>query len=53
VPLFGTRKLERVEENVGALDIELTSGDLEEFDAAGLPFKGERYLEAILKRSGL
>jgi len=34
VPIPGTRRLERLDENLGAAAIELTSGDLEEIDAA-------------------
>jgi aryl-alcohol dehydrogenase-like predicted oxidoreductase len=34
VPIPGTRKLERLEENLGAVDIELTSDDLGEIDRA-------------------
>jgi Aldo/keto reductase family len=36
VPIPGTRKLERLDENLGSVDIELTSEDLRELDAAGL-----------------
>ncbi|MBB4121338.1 aldo/keto reductase [Martelella radicis] len=53
VPLFGTRRLERFEENIGALDVKLTAVDLAEIDAAGFTPKGARYPDAILKRSGL
>jgi aryl-alcohol dehydrogenase-like predicted oxidoreductase len=34
VPIPGTRKLERLDENLGAIAIELTSGDLREIDTA-------------------
>ena len=34
VPIPGTRKLERMHENLGALDIVLTAGDLSEIDSA-------------------
>ncbi|WP_319519074.1 aldo/keto reductase [uncultured Martelella sp.] len=53
VPLFGTRRIERFEENIGALHIRLSAADLAEIDAAGFRTTGERYPEAILKRSGL
>lgn len=55
VPLFGTRRLERFEENIGALDIELDSSDLAEIEAAAgeIAIVGERYPADILKRSGL
>ncbi|TGR23172.1 MULTISPECIES: aldo/keto reductase [unclassified Mesorhizobium] len=55
VPLFGTRKLERFEENIGALDVTLTAADLTEIEtaAAQIGVKGARYPDAILARSGL
>ena len=53
MPLFGTRRLERFEENIGALDITLTTDDLAEIEAAQFRPTGERYAEAMLKRSGL
>ncbi len=55
VPLFGTRRLERFEENIGALQLQLTPADLAEIEtaAAAIPIQGERYPEAVLKRSGL
>ena len=34
VPIPGTRKLERLEQNIAAVEIELTAGDLAEIDAA-------------------
>ncbi|MDK4706300.1 aldo/keto reductase [Rhizobium sp. CNPSo 4062] len=53
VPLFGTRKLERFEENIGALDIALDQSDLDEIEQANIVIQGARYPEAILRRSGL
>lgn len=53
VPLFGTRKLERFEENIGAANIVLTSEDLTAIEQANFKVTGERYAEAMLKRSGL
>ena len=55
VPLFGTRKLERFEENIGALDVTLTPDDLAEIQlvASRITIEGARYPEAMLKRSGL
>lgn len=53
VPLFGTRKLERFEENIGALEVVLTSEDLASIQDANFKATGERYAEAMLKRSGL
>ena len=51
VPIPGTRKLERLEENLDATSIQLTDTDLQEInDAAGrIPIEGERYPEALEK----
>jgi aryl-alcohol dehydrogenase-like predicted oxidoreductase len=48
VPIPGTTKLARLEENLGAADIELTADDLREIDAAASPIEvqGARYSEA-------
>jgi aryl-alcohol dehydrogenase-like predicted oxidoreductase len=53
VPLFGTRRLERFDENIGALDITLTTADLAEIDSSGFQAAGARYPEEHLKRVGL
>ncbi|EJT05888.1 aldo/keto reductase [Rhizobium sp. CCGE 510] len=53
VPLFGTRKLERFEENIGALNIALDRSDLDEIEQADIVIQGARYPEAVLRRSGL
>lgn len=55
VPLFGTRRLERFNENVGALSVTLTPGDLQDIaaGAAAITVEGARYPAAILKHSGL
>ena len=55
VPLFGTRRLERFEENVGALELELTPADLAEIASVSgsIKVEGARYPEDILRRSGL
>jgi aryl-alcohol dehydrogenase-like predicted oxidoreductase len=45
VPIPGTRRLERVDENVAAAAIELTAEDLDEIDNAGIAVHGERYSE--------
>jgi len=47
VPIPGTRRVERLEENVGAADLELTAGDLAEIDeaAATIEVQGARYPE--------
>jgi aryl-alcohol dehydrogenase-like predicted oxidoreductase len=48
VPIPGTRKIERLEENIGAASIELTPGDLREIEdaAAKIPVQGARYPES-------
>jgi aryl-alcohol dehydrogenase-like predicted oxidoreductase len=46
VPIPGTTKLHRVEENIAAADIELTSEDLREIEEAHLSAEGARYSEA-------
>ena len=55
VPIPGTRKLERLDENVGAAAVELTSADLREIDGAAskITIQGARYPEALEKRTGL
>jgi aryl-alcohol dehydrogenase-like predicted oxidoreductase len=49
VPIPGTRRLERLEENLGAVQVELASGDLAAIDAAaaGITVVGARYPEAM------
>ncbi len=51
VPIPGTTKLQRLDENTRAVDIELTSEDLREIDyaAAKIPVHGERYPENLQK----
>jgi aryl-alcohol dehydrogenase-like predicted oxidoreductase len=51
VPIPGTRKLTRLEENVGAASVELTADDLREIDAAAarIQVQGERLPEAVLR----
>ena len=55
VPIPGTKKLERLEENIGAVAVELTSDDLREIDSAAskVTIQGDRYPEALEKRTGL
>jgi len=45
VPIPGTTKLHRLEENIGAADVELTQGDLRQIDVAlsHIEVQGERY----------
>ncbi len=54
VPIPGTRKLERLDENIGALAVELTSGDLREIDsaAAKITVQGARYPEELDRMTG-
>jgi len=54
VPIPGTTKLARLDENLGAVEIELTSDDLGEIDsaAAKITVQGARYNEKLLKLSG-
>ncbi len=46
VPIPGTTKVHRLEENIAASGIELTPGDLEEIAAAQIDARGARYSEA-------
>jgi aryl-alcohol dehydrogenase-like predicted oxidoreductase len=54
VPIPGTTKLHRLEENIGAAAIELTSGDLREIESAAAEIKvqGARYPESMEKITG-
>jgi aryl-alcohol dehydrogenase-like predicted oxidoreductase len=54
VPIPGTTKLHRLEENIAAADAELSPGDLREIDAAASKIKvrGARLPEQILQLSG-
>lgn len=49
VPIPGTRRLERLDENIGAADIELTPGDLNEIELAAsqIAVEGARYPEEL------
>jgi aryl-alcohol dehydrogenase-like predicted oxidoreductase len=55
VPIPGTTKQHRLEENLGAVELELTAVDLHEIDVAlsGIEVQGERLPEAVLKMTGL
>ncbi len=48
VPIPGSRKLERLDENIGALTVELTPDDLREINTAisRMTIQGDRYPEA-------
>lgn len=52
VPLFGTRKLQRFEENIGALNVTLDQADLDEIEQANIVVQGARYPDAMLRFSG-
>ncbi len=55
VPIPGTTKLHRLDENIGALSVELTAGDLADIDAATsrIPVEGARYPERLEQMTGL
>ncbi len=55
VPIPGTRKLERLEENSGAAGVELGAGDLHEIDtaAAKIEVQGARYTEQMERMTNL
>ncbi len=46
VPIPGTTRLDRLDENLGAADIELTAEELREIDDAQIEAEGARYSEA-------
>jgi aryl-alcohol dehydrogenase-like predicted oxidoreductase len=54
VPIPGTTKLHRLEENIGAASLELTTTDLEEIDnvASQIEIQGARYPEAVEQMTG-
>jgi aryl-alcohol dehydrogenase-like predicted oxidoreductase len=53
VPIPGSRKIERLEENIGAVGIEFTSDDLREIESAlsKITVQGDRYPKDIMKMS--
>jgi aryl-alcohol dehydrogenase-like predicted oxidoreductase len=55
VPIPGTTKLHRLEENLGAVTLDLTAADLAEIAAevSKVQVQGERLPEAVLKMTGL
>ena len=55
VPIPGTTKLQRMEENIGAASVELTAEDLREIDSAAsqITVQGERYPEDMERRTNL
>jgi aryl-alcohol dehydrogenase-like predicted oxidoreductase len=54
VPIPGTTKLHRLEENIGAVSVNLTSDDLREFGnaASKIAVQGARYPEELQKMVG-
>jgi aryl-alcohol dehydrogenase-like predicted oxidoreductase len=54
VPIPGTTKLHRLEENIGAVSVELTPADLGEIDtaASNITVHGARYPEALERMTG-
>lgn len=54
VPIPGTTKINRMEENLGAVDVELTKADLQQIEDATskLSLEGARLPEAMLKMTG-
>ena len=54
-PIPGTTKLRRLEENLGAMNVELTGDDLKQINeaASNLRVEGARLPEAMLKMTGL
>jgi aryl-alcohol dehydrogenase-like predicted oxidoreductase len=55
VPIPGTTKLKRLEENIGAAEVELTQNDLDEIETAAskIDVQGERYPERLEQMTGL
>jgi aryl-alcohol dehydrogenase-like predicted oxidoreductase len=55
VPIPGTTKQKRLEENIGAAAVDLTPEDLREIDraASAIRIEGARYPEALERRTGL
>jgi aryl-alcohol dehydrogenase-like predicted oxidoreductase len=55
VPIPGTKKLERLDENIGAVAVELTPDDLREIQSAAsqITVQGARYPEHLERMTGL
>jgi aryl-alcohol dehydrogenase-like predicted oxidoreductase len=53
-PIPGTRRLERLEENLGAADVEVTADDLREIEdaASKITVQGARYPEHLERLTG-
>src|SRR5262245_22644233 len=54
VPIPGTRRLERLDENIGAASVELTAGELREIESAAsqITVQGARYPEHLEQLTG-
>jgi aryl-alcohol dehydrogenase-like predicted oxidoreductase len=54
VPIPGTRRLERLEENIGGSNVELTADDLREIEdaASQITVQGARYPEHLERLTG-
>jgi len=54
VPILGTTKLHRLDENIGAVSVELTPADLGDIDdaAAKIAVQGARYPEKLEQMTG-
>jgi aryl-alcohol dehydrogenase-like predicted oxidoreductase len=54
VPIPGTTKLHRLEENIGAAEVELTPDDLRELESAAsrITLQGDRYPEHLERMTG-
>jgi aryl-alcohol dehydrogenase-like predicted oxidoreductase len=55
VPIPGTTKLDRLDENIGAISVELTADDLRDINdaASGITVEGARYPEKLERMTGL
>ena len=55
MPIPGTTKLRRLEENIGAVAVELTPDDLREIESAAskIAVQGDRYPEKLEQMTGL
>ena len=54
MPIPGTTKLHRLEENLAAVDVKLDASDLEEIEraAAAIHVEGERYPAHLMATTG-
>lgn len=55
VPLFGTRSIQRFDENIGSLNVRLSESDLRELNESKttMPVEGNRYPPEHMRRVGL